>query len=134
MRAWAVGLCLGCLPVAANAVENWTVLDLGTSRKAAFCMASAEAAFVEYAHKYAIRRVARSDWIIFAWGIGDRGDDGMILCTDGPGGGTQATIVLYAENSALSRIEAERIGEKFVIENRERTKRYIEEALRENGF
>jgi len=134
LRGLVFGAALVACPVVAEAVDNWTIYDLGQSRRLSICMTAAERAFVEYDAVYSTDRIEKSNWVVFGWNLNDSGQDAIITCADGPGGGSQATIVMYGANSALIRMEAERLGRLFIDANEEIGKAYVEDALRRFGF
>lgn len=132
-----VAMALGIVPVLAQpaaAVENWTIYDLGASRKESICLAAASAAFTEFGNIHGIERVAAGNWVVFAWGL-SRGDhDAVITCTNAAGAGARGTLVIYSEHSSQARFMAQSILASFDAQNAALQEDFINRALRENGF
>lgn len=125
----ALLVMLGLLAEPVRAVENWTIVNLGQTRRIAICTEAAQKSFLEYAQNFGIARMARSGSVIFAWGVGTRGRDAVLTCLDG-----SALLVLYAPQSALSGIEADRLSEMFERHNTELEQAYVTRALEANGY
>ena len=137
MRWRAMGSAMICALVpasAATAVENWTIHDLGGSRKESICVDAAIKAFEEFGNIYGLSRLAHGQWVVFAWGLSRDEHDAVITCTSAGGAGARGTLVIYSRAEQSVRIMARGIVENFLAANATLQKEYIDRALEENGL
>lgn len=116
------------------AVENWTIYDLGGSRKESICVAAATAAFQDFGTIFGLDRLAAGQWVVFAWGLSRSDHDAVITCTSAGGAGARGTLVVYSQDMIAARTMALTIVENFEAQNQDLQKKYIDDALEAHGL
>lgn len=131
----AMGIALfSCFASSANAIENWTIIDLGSTRTESLCVKVASNAFISFSNIYGVRRVLHTSWTVYGYGLNQEAHDAVVTCTFATANSTRATLIVYSDNSVSGGLIAQRISTLFAQHNIELEKDWLDKAYKRNGF
>lgn len=127
--------CVLCLPATpSNAIEKWTVTDLGSARTEQICVDAATQSLVALSNVFGASRLLKTDWTVFGYGLGGSENDAVITCTYGHAGTTRATLVMYSNNDVQRGLMANRIAQEFYAQAERMEQEWLDEAFERYGY
>ena len=126
--------CAAILSFPANAVENWTVTDLGSTRTESLCVDIAAESLLSFSHVFGARRILKAQWTVYGYGLNRSKHDAVITCTFATANATRATLVVYSEDEIQGGLVSNRLAQIFYETNDRLERKWLAEAYERFGF
>lgn len=133
-RPFVAALFFSLPALPAQAVDHWTITDLGSTRTETLCVQTASDTFVTFGQVFGAAKILQASWTVYGYGLNNGNHDAVVTCTFSTANATRATLIVYSENTVTGGIISSRIAQRFELIKEQKEKEWLQKAYDRFGF
>jgi len=118
----------------AQAIDHWTITDLGSTRTESLCVDVASDTLLSFSHVFGASKILRSTWTVYGYGLNNSEHDAVVTCTFATANATRATLIVYSEHTINGGLVSNRLAQRFREMNEIKEAEWLAEAHARMGY